>query len=390
MALEFKLPDIGEGVAEAEVIEWHVKPGDSIREDQVLAAVMTEKATVEIPSPFEGTVVSLGAEAGSILAVGAELARIDAAGVPDGGQPAAEEHPKSTAVPAAAIPSEAPRPPHSSGEKPMASPAVRKRASDSGLDLRSVEGTGPEGRILHRDLDAAGSPGETGVETVKVIGHRRQIARRMAEATRRIAHFSYVEEIDVTALEELRAERNSMAGAEKPKLTLLPFLIQAIVAAVREFPQINAHFDDEAEVIRRFAAVHAGIATQAPAGLLVPVLRHAETRDLWDCAAEIKRLADKARDGTATREELTGSTITITSLGALGGIMATPVINLPEVAIVGVNRIAIRPVWHEDGFVPRKMMNLSSSFDHRVIDGYDAARFVQAIKAGLEAPRDRF
>ncbi|WP_135469404.1 dihydrolipoamide acetyltransferase family protein, partial [Crenalkalicoccus roseus] len=287
-----------------------------------------------------------------------------------------------------------PRPP---GEKPIASPAVRRRAREAGVDLRFVRGSGPAGRILHEDLDAflrgGGAPPPTGpaprteVEEIRLAGLRRRIAERMAEATRRIAHFSYVEEVDVTALEALREALNAgAAGADRPRLTLLPFLMRAVVRAVAEFPQMNAHFDDAAEVIRRHGAVHLGIATQTASGLLVPVVRHAEARDLWGCAAELRRVVEAARQGLATREELAGSTITITSLGALGGIASTPVVNWPEVAIIGVNRIAVRPVWREGGVVPRRMMNLSSSFDHRVVDGHDAASFVQRIRALLETP----
>ena len=287
-----------------------------------------------------------------------------------------------------------PRPP---GEKPLAAPSVRGRAREAGVDLRYVRGSGPAGRILHEDLDAylrdggapPPQPGRTpnmAVEEIRLAGVRRSIARRMAEAKRRIPHYSYVEEVDLGALEDLRAALNAGAGEERPKLTLLPFLVQALVRAVAEFPQMNALFDDEAEIVRRYGAVHVGIATQTPSGLMVPVLRHAEARGLWDCAAEIRRLAEAARTGLSPREELIGSTITITSLGALGGIVSTPVINRPEVAIIGVNRLAIRPMWRDGGFVPRRMMNLSSSFDHRVIDGYDAARFIQRLKALLEAP----
>ncbi|MEO3475372.1 dihydrolipoamide acetyltransferase family protein [Roseomonas sp. CAU 1739] len=404
-----KLPDIGEGVAEAELIGWHVKVGDIVREDQPLAEVMTDKATVEIPSPVAGTVIALGGEVGSMLAVGAELIRLDVQGESDDTAPALATRP---APPLAAVAQPAtlpaPRPmapaarlvgpPRAPGEKPIASPAVRKRARDAGVDLRQLRGSGPAGRILHEDVDdylrdggpataLGGRVANTHVEEFRVVGLRRRIAERMAEATRRIAHFSYVEEVDLTALEELRSTLNAgVAGRSRVKLTLLPFLMQAIVKAVADFPQMNALYDDEAEVIRRHGGVHIGIATQTPSGLMVPVVRHAEVRDLWDCAAEVKRLAEAARGGLATREELSGSTITITSLGALGGIVSTPVINRPEVAIIGVNKLAVRPVWRDGGVVPRMMMNLSSSFDHRVIDGYDAAAFIQQIKALLETP----
>ena len=419
-----KLPDVGEGVAEAELVEWHVKPGELIREDQILAAVMTDKATVEIPSPVNGRVLSLGAEIGVAVAVGSELIRIEVAG--DAEAAPEEDAPPAAPPPPAAVVAEAPAlsqvpappparpgvsplraslqpagPPRAQGEKPLASPAVRQRAREAGVDLRQIRGTGPAGRIQHDDLDAflrgggaaapvAGRVANTAVEEIKIIGLRRRIAQKMAEAKRRIAHFSYVEEVDVTALEELRAALNTSAGQGKPKLTILPFLMQAVVRAVADFPQMNALYDDEAEIVQRFGGVHLGVATQTPNGLMVPVVRHAEARSLWDCAAEVKRLADAARDNSASREDLSGSTITITSLGALGGIVSTPVINRPEVAIIGVNKIAIRPVWQEGGFVPRKIMNLSSSFDHRVIDGYDAASFIQRIKGLIEAPATIF
>jgi len=444
-ARSVKLPDIGEGVAEAEVVEWHVKVGDVVREDQLVAAVMTDKATVEIPSPADGVVTALGAESGQVLAVGAELFRLETGGdgavsAPEPGiaaseavkaaqsaaagtdasdlKPAADGlEPKTPAKPASRQPEPAPQPrptpppapaprpplraasfgpPRAPGEKPIASPAVRRRALEAGVDLRQVRGAGPAGRITHDDLDAflrgaAGpaAPGRvanTAVEEVKVIGLRRRIAHKMAEAKRQAAHFSYVEEVDVTALEKLRTTLNARYGETRPKLTLIPFLVQALVRAVADFPQMNALYDDEAEIIHRYAGLHVGIATQTPSGLMVPVLRHAEARGLWDCAAEVKRLADSARQGLAARDELTGSTITITSLGALGGIASTPVLNRPEVAILGVNKQVMRPVWRNGAFVPRLTMNLSSSFDHRVVDGYDAALFIQAVKGLLETP----
>jgi len=418
-----KLPDVGEGVAEAELVEWHVEVGQSVLEDQLLAAVMTDKATVEIPSPVAGTVVALGAEVGGVLAVGAELVRLEVAG--EGNEeviaapremppppaeppatPATPAQPRSRAptvppapsAPASRAPIGPPRPP---GEKPIASPAVRRRARDSGVDLRQVRGSGPAGRIDHDDLDAflrgtskavasAARAANTDVETVKIIGLRRRIAHKMAESKRRIAHFAYVEEVDVTALEELRATLNAENRPDRPLLTLIPFLMQALVKAVADFPEMNALYDDEAETLERHGGVHIGIATQTPAGLMVPVVRHCEARGLWDCAAEVLRLAEAAREGRATRGELSGSTITITSLGALGGIVTTPVINRPEVAIIGVNKKVIRPVWQGGQFVPRTMMNLSSSFDHRVIDGYVAARFVQRIKGLIEVPATIF
>ncbi|HWT97884.1 MAG TPA: dihydrolipoamide acetyltransferase family protein [Terriglobales bacterium] len=440
-----KLPDIGEGVAEAEIVEWHVAVGDLVAEDQMLAAVMTDKATVEIPAPCAGRVIALGADVGALMAVGGELVRLEIAGA-DGpaesvaASPSAETASRTTTTRAAAPSSLAPQPiaqpaapphqpisspaaratkasdaanlpgrsraplgpPRPVGEKPLASPAVRQRALDAGIDLRQVRGSGPAGRILHDDIDlfirdgapapAAGNGKRpnTIVEDIKVVGMRRRIAQNMAESKRRIAHFSYVEEMDVSDLEDLRTSLNAQHAQHRGKLTLLPFIVQALVRSISDFPQMNARYDDEAEIIQRFGGVHVGIATQTPNGLMVPVVRHAEARDLWDLASEVARLADAARKGLAAREELAGSTITVTSLGALGGIASTPVINRPEVAIIGINKQVIRPVWQGNQFVPRKMMNLSSSFDHRVIDGYDAASFIQRIKGFLEEPATMF
>jgi 2-oxoisovalerate dehydrogenase E2 component (dihydrolipoyl transacylase) len=422
-----KMPDVGEGVAEAEIVEWAVKVGDLVREDQVVAAVMTDKATVDIPTPVAGNVLALGGAVGDVLAVGSELIRIDAPGMPDALLPAAkstlqkrEPEPPPITKPEAAEPAPraaaeaptrsrepqkaAPRQlethtgaPRPVGEKPLAAPAVRLKAREAGVDLKFVHGSGPAGRITHLDLDAhiARPPGPSKspsqrpnevVETIKVVGMRRRIAENMAESARRIAHFSYVEEVDVTALEELRAALNGRATEERPKLTLLPFLILAIVKAVREFPQINAHYEDENEIVTRFGAVHVGVATQTPNGLMVPVVRHTEALGLHECAREMRRVSEAARQGVAARDELSGSTITLTSLGSLGGIVSTPIINRPEVAIVGVNKIVVRPVWRDGGFVPRKVMNLSSSFDHRVVDGYDAATFIQRLRTLIEAP----
>jgi 2-oxoisovalerate dehydrogenase E2 component (dihydrolipoyl transacylase) len=436
-----KMPDVGEGVAEAEIVEWGVKVGDLVKEDQVVAAVMTDKATVEIPTPVAGSVLALGGAVGDVLAVGAELIRIDAPGMPDSLAPAApksrlaqkeaasaasmkpksvEATPEPRAEPPpqveperdAPAPPRAPQPPRPVetpagaprpvGEKPLASPAVRMKAREAGVDLRFVRGSGPAGRITHDDLDAfiarpaeapskgLGKAPNTAVETIKVVGMRRRIAHNMAESSRRVAHFSYIEETDVTALEELRASLNARATEARPKLTLLPFLMLAIVKAIADFPQVNAHYDDENDVIQRFGAVHLGVATQTPNGLMVPVVRHAETLGLYQCAREMRRLSEAARQGVAARDELTGSTITLTSLGALGGVASTPVVNRPEVAIVGVNKIVVRPVWRDGGFVPRKTMNLSSSFDHRVVDGYDAATFIQRLRELIEAPATIF
>lgn len=422
-----KMPDIGEGIAEVELAEWHVKPGDSVVEDQLLADVMTEKATVEVPSPVVGTVVSLGGEVGEVMAVGSELIRIEVEGegnikegAGDAGrrsQPtkaavahAASQSPASAGVAdlhpegvSGAKPSLRPASAQAFHEKPVASPAVRRRARELGVDLETLAGSGTSGRITHEDLDAAArgapalAPGHSGKpalayiasddeQRIPIIGLRRKIAQKMQESKRRIPHFTYVEEIDVTEIENLRVALNKKWGQERGKLTLLPFLIRAMVLALREHPQINARYDDENDVVTRYGAVHMGIAAQTDAGLMAPVLRHAEALDLWSCAAEINRLAEAARTGKATRDELSGSTITISSLGPLGGIMATPVINHPEVGIVGVNRIVERPVFRGSEVVARKMMNLSSSFDHRVVDGLHAAEFIQAVRHFLETP----
>ena len=465
-----KLPDVGEGVAEAELVEWHVKIGDPVTEDMVLAAVMTDKATVDIPSPVDGTVKWIGGEIGEILAVGAALVRLDVEGesgtnevdqepgvdVAGTGHDAGEGSDRSEAAKPAALsetdrgggavprpssnepvhasspiegrspspskvepgrssgarPGSPPRgfsgaatrkaaPRRAPGEKPLASPALRRRAMEAGIDLRRVPGTGPAGRIEQGDIDVflegeretgAGRArlAETGVEEIRIVGLRRKIAEKMALAHERIVPITYVEEIDVEVLEELRLalnrDRSDGAGGERPKLTILPFLMLAMVVAIRDQPALNALYDDEANILSRHRGVHIGIAAQTDAGLVVPVVRHVEARDVWSCAAEVARLGEAAKAGTARREELSGSTITITSLGAMGGLVTTPVINHPEVAIVGVNKIEVRPVWNGQTFMPRRRMNLSSSFDHRVIDGFDAARFIQRIKALLETP----
>ncbi|NBF04947.1 2-oxo acid dehydrogenase subunit E2 [Pseudomonas sp. Fl5BN2] len=427
-----KMPDIGEGIAEVELAQWHVKVGDLVVEDQILADVMTDKAMVDIPSPVHGKVIALGGEPGEVMAVGSILISIEVEGAGNfkesaqapaashkeqaainkpapaavAAAPQAEAKPAVRSQPACSRP--APQAPvaREADERPLASPAVRKHALDQGIQLRLVQGSGPAGRILHEDLDAYlaqdsqplhgySAPG-TGYaerhdeEQIQVIGMRRKIAQRMQESKHRAAHFSYVEEVDVTALEELRVHLNEKHGASRGKLTLLPFLVRAMVVALREFPQINARYDDEAQVITRLGAVHVGVATQSDIGLMVPVVRHAEARSLWGNAEEISRLAQAARSGKAARDELSGSTITLTSLGALGGIVSTPVLNLPEVAIVGVNRIVERPMVIKGQIVIRKMMNLSSSFDHRVVDGMDAAQFIQAIRGLLEQPATLF
>jgi len=439
-----KTPDIGEGIAEVELVAWHVKEGDTVTADQVLADVMTDKATVEIPSPVAGRVLTLGGSIGQAMAVGSELIRLEVAGEGNlKAAPAAAPQPRTPVAPApASAPADvlpafakppapgagdrvqqlidaAPQePPGAAGERPIASPAVRRRAWEAGIPLEQVRPTGPAGRIVQADLDAwarahpqrtspapareaPAAPVKTvlavpvrvntfeavhSTETIPVIGLRRKIAMKMQDAKRRIPHFSYVEEVDVTELEALRQQLNARWDGRRVRLTLLPFLVRALVGAVREFPQVNARFDDEVGIITRSGGVHLGIATQTGNGLMVPVLRHAEALDLWACAGEIARVAEAARSGRATREELSGSTLTLTSLGALGGIANTPIINAPEVAIVGVNRIVERPVVRRGAIVVRQMMNLSSSFDHRVVDGADAAAFIQAVRGALEAP----
>ncbi len=428
-----KLPDVGEGVAEAEFVALHVKAGDTVKIDQNLAEVMTDKATVEIPSPRDGTVEWIGPEVGEVIAVGSEIIRltVDGAGNTDdvsqeevvepeeARAPLLEEvasaptptpvlapDPDTASSPFAARASVSGRPrSRPEGDKPLAPPAVRARARAMGVDLQFVLGTGPAGRITHEDLDsyaagtAPGAKGRTGVgqsapnhdvTRVPVIGLRRKIAEKMQASKQSIPHITYVDEVEMGALEALRTHMNEDRG-EKPKLTLLPFLMQAIVRATVAFPHINCRYDEEAGVAEQFGASHIGIATQTDNGLMVPVVRHAEANDLWANAAEVVRLADAARSGTAKREELMGSTITITSLGAIGGIVTTPVINHPEVAIIGVNKMQTLPRYDADGrVVPTKLMNLSASFDHRIVDGWDAAQFIQTLKGYLEFPATLF
>jgi 2-oxoisovalerate dehydrogenase E2 component (dihydrolipoyl transacylase) len=373
----FRMPDVGEGITEAELVEWFVAVGDVVDLDQPLGEVMTDKATVELYSPVAGTIVHLGAEPGNQVPVGADLVRFDAS---NGSGPRSAAAP----VPVVATPS-----PVSTGRRPLASPAVRRRALEAGVDLRSVVGTGPGGRIEHADLTGVTeAPVRTDgddVTEVPLTGLRRRIAEQLSLAASRIPHFTYVEEIDVTRLEELRRTLNER-HPDRPRLTILPFVVRALRASVAAHPSFNGTFDDERAVLRRHRCLHVGMATQTARGLVVPVVRDAVTRDLWDCAAEIRRLADGARAGSLAPHELQGSTITITSLGALGGIVTTPIVNHPEVAIVGVNKIQVLPRWDGHGFAPRSVLNLSCSFDHRIVDGWDAALFVQAMKDQLEEP----
>jgi 2-oxoisovalerate dehydrogenase E2 component (dihydrolipoyl transacylase) len=411
----FKLPDVGEGTAEAEIVAWHVKIGDVITEDQNLVDVMTDKATVEMTSPVSGKVVALHGEPGEMAPVGAPLVELEVEGAGNakpGAKPAEAktvEEPKPAPKveapapkPVAAAPKKevaAPTAPRKFGDKPIASPAVRARAEELGIKLQFVTGSGPASRITHEDLEgyvasggqvsasrASGYAKRDGINHVKVIGLRRKIAESMQNSKRRIPHFAYVEEVDMTELESLRAHLNKTKKKDQPKLTVLPFFMRALVKVLPDYPQINARFDDEAGVVHRYQPVHIGIATQTPNGLIVPVVHHAEAMDVWQSALEVARVSTAARENKATKDELSGSTITITSLGPLGGVVTTPVINYPEVAIIGPNAIIDRAVVRDGAIVVRKMMNLSSSFDHRVVDGYDAAEFIQRVKALLEHP----
>ncbi len=423
----FKLPDLGEGTVEAEIVGWRVKPGDTVAEDDVIVEVMTEKAAVEVPAPVSGRVLSTTGEPGDKVAVGAELIVLETearAGTPAATAPAVALPGAPAAGAAAAARSgnghgagaalEAHVAAAAARGRVATSPAIRRRAHEAGIDLRQVAGSGPSGRIVSKDLDAfvarsaerqpvplrsapravptakppARAMGAT--EEIKVIGLRRLIAQRLSEAKRNIPHFAYVEELDVTELEGLRRHLNGKLASGAPGLTYLPFLALALVRVLKDYPQCNAHYDAERGVIVRHSAVHLGVATQTPDGLKVPVVHDAQQRSLWELAAEMRRVSEAARTNKATREELTGSTITITSLGKLGGIASTPIINAPEVAIVGVNRAVERPVVFEGAIAIRRTMNLSSSFDHRFVDGYDAAAMIQALKECLEHPATIF
>ena len=423
----FKLPDIGEGVVEGEVVEWMVSVGDTVKEDDPILSVMTDKATVEIPSPVDGKVSKIIGEPGDILPVGEVCIEFEVKG--DGNTTAETEEAKPAeetvqpAVETSTITVEKPPEPivetspepvapatpvaRAAGTKALASPAVRQRAREANIDLQLVAGSGPGGRISHADLDrhiAGGAAGATsfapvgaraktkltGTEEVKVIGLRRKIADSMMASYSTIAHFSYFEEVDITALEELRQHLNSTRPEGAPKLTYLPFIMQALVKALRESPECNALFDDEANVVTRHQAIHLGIATQTDRGLYVPVVKHVEAMDIWQSAVEMVRVTSATRDGKASAEELTGSTFTITSLGRLGGLGATPIINKPEVGILGVHNAKERAVVRNGQIVIRRMMNLSSSWDHRVVDGHDGATLVQKVKTLLENPATIF
>ena len=421
----FKMPDLGEGTVDAEIVAWHTKPGDAVTEDQLIVEVMTDKAAVEVPAPVSGRVISITGAPGDKVAVGSPLIVFDVgegaaenggAGQSSAAAPAAAQRPASVAVPSAmsappamSVPSATPAPPATSARhgRVMTSPANRRRAREAGIDLSTVVGSGPGGRILRDDLAVAARPSgaapqpavraalnraDVSAETseIKVIGLRRLIAERMSEAKRNIPHFAYVEEVDVTELESLRLHLNSSRPADAGSLSYLPFVVMALTRVLESFPQCNVLYDAARGVLVRHRAVHVGIATQTPDGLKVPVVRNADSLGLWEVAASIRQLAERARSNKATREELTGSTITVTSLGKLGGIASTPIINAPEVAIIGLNKAVERPVVHHGAVTVRRIMNLSSSFDHRFVDGHDAAAMIQALKELLEHPATIF
>ena len=418
---EFRLPDIGEGVVEGEIVTWHVKVGDTVREDEPLLEVMTDKASVEIPSPVDGTITSTTGAPGDIIPVGQVCIVFDVEGegnstgttsepeaAPEPVKAASKPAPAPTPAPAPATPAPKQASTGASG-KPLASPAVRQRARQAGIDLHNVSGSGPAGRITHADIDAqiagvsaptpVASPSPTVVprgvkrtstEEVPVIGLRRKIAENMAESKRSIPHFSYFEEVDVTELEALRQHLNATKADDQPKLTYLPFIMLALSKIMPDHPECNAHYDDEANVVTRHGAVHLGIATQTDRGLYVPVVKHVEAMDVWTAAAEMQRVSGAARSGSAALEDLSGSTFTITSLGRDGGLGATPIINKPEVSILGVHKANERPLVYNGRIEIRRVMNLSSSFDHRVVDGADGAALIQHLKRMLEHPATIF
>ena len=414
----FKLPDIGEGVVEGEVVQWHVSVGDSVSEDDPIVDVMTDKATVTIPSPVSGVISSLSGDVGDMIAVGSSLMEIDSEGeagasaaeVTEEQEPVSDPDPPKAPEPAPAPKAPEPAPAPKAQPVPseiqtqtgrvLASPAVRKRARENDVDLSNVRGSGPAGRIRHADLDAfiaaggavSGAPPmayslkRTEVTPVKVVGLRRKISEQMSLSKSRIPHFSYFEEVDITELENLRQILNSTRDKTQPKLTYLPFIMIALAKIMPDHPECNAHFDDEAGVVNRNAAVNLGIATQTDRGLYVPVVKHVESMDIWKTASEMQRVSGSARDGSASLDELTGSTFTITSLGREGGLGATPIINHPEVAILGVHKAREMPVARNGAIVIRRIMNLSSAFDHRVVDGADGASLIQHLKRMLENP----
>lgn len=400
----FKMPDLGEGTVDAEIVAWHTKPGDMVNEDQLIVEVMTDKAAVEVPAPVTGRVVSVSGAPGDKVAVGSPLIVFELNEVAKSVAPPAQEAPAAAKpVAEAAAPPNVAAPPKVAAKtsvpaarqgRVMTSPANRRRASEAGIDLKTVAGSGPGGRILQADLQSV-APQSISVDTaditeIKVIGLRRLIAERMSEAKRNIPHFAYVEEVDVTELESLRTHLNQSRPEDAGSLSYLPLVVMALTRVLESFPQCNVLYDSQRGVLLRHRAVHVGIATQTPDGLKVPVVRNAQSLGLWQVAAEIRRLAERARTNKATRDELTGSTITVTSLGKLGGIASTPIINAPEVAIIGLNKAVERPVVHQGSVAVRRIMNLSSSFDHRFVDGYDAAAMIQALKERLEHPATIF
>jgi 2-oxoisovalerate dehydrogenase E2 component (dihydrolipoyl transacylase) len=399
----FKMPDLGEGTVDAEIVAWHAKPGDTVSEDQIIVEVMTDKAAVEVPAPVSGKVISITGAAGDKVAVGSPLIVFELSDAASAA-PATPATPPTPATPATPATSAAPQPAQAAAPaappvrqgRVMTSPANRRRAHEAGIDLATVTGSGPGGRIVRSDLEspdgrpprpAAARP-DGGPETteIKVIGLRRLIAERMSEAKRNIPHFAYVEEVDVTELEALRVHLNHSRPKDVGSLSLLPFVVAALTRVLESFPQCNVLYDAARGVLVRHRAAHVGIATQTPDGLKVPVIRNAQSLGVWEIGGEIRRLAERARSNKATRDELTGSTITVTSLGKLGGIASTPIINAPEVAIIGLNKAVERPMVHQGAVAIRRIMNLSSSFDHRFVDGYDAAAMIQALKELLEHP----
>jgi 2-oxoisovalerate dehydrogenase E2 component (dihydrolipoyl transacylase) len=398
----FKMPDLGEGTVDAEIVAWHTKPGDTVSEDQLIVEVMTDKAAVEVPAPVSGRVLSVTGAPGDKVAVGSPLIvfELSEGTEPTGAVAATAASPAAAPAPAAspaakpAVPAPSAAPVARQG-RVMTSPANRRRASEAGIDLTTVAGSGPGGRILRTDLQTAAAPRPSAADAadtteIKVIGLRRLIAERMSEAKRNIPHFAYVEEVDVTELESLRMHLNHSRPKDAGSLSYLPLVVMALTRVIESFPQCNVLYDASRGVLIRHRAVHVGIATQTPDGLKVPVVRNAQALGLWEVAAEIRRLAERARSNKATREELVGSTITVTSLGKLGGIASTPIINAPEVAIIGLNKAVERPVVYQGAIAVRRIMNLSSSFDHRFVDGYDAAAMIQALKERLEHPATIF
>ena len=394
-AYSFKLPDLGEGTVCSEIVAWRVQVGDLVEADQPLVDMMTDKATIELTAPVSGTVISLAGNPGDVIPVGAELVSFDTR--PEESMQttadAIDEPVGTEAISAEPVATD----PAVSVNKPLAAPAVRRMARENNIDLAQLPATGPEGRITREDLVAFINQGKqaganqpkarlTGAREIKMTGLRRSIAAQMTLSASRIPHFTYVEEVDITGLEQLRQRLNASRKANRPRLTYLPFFMQAMIPVLKEFPQCNAHFDDARHIITQYDPIHIGIATQTENGLMVPVIRHVESLTLWECADQVQQVTTRARNGNAGKEDLTGSTITITSLGALGGIVSTPLINHPEVAIIGINKAQERQVVENDRITTRLMMNLSSSFDHRVIDGYDAARAIQALKKHLQCP----